>query len=71
MRQIRKRLKKYKRADYPEQKIQIDIKYVPSYCPADGKKYYQYTAVDECSRWTFQEMCEEHSAHSPRDFLEN
>ena len=39
--------KPYMRADYPGQKIQIDVKYVPSYCVADGKKYYQYTAIDE------------------------
>lgn len=45
-----RKLKPYKRADYPGQKVQIDVKYVPSYCVADGKKYYQYTAVDECSR---------------------
>lgn len=62
--------KPYRRADYPGQKIQMDVKYVPSYCPADGKKYYQYTAVDECSRWTYREMYEEHSTYSSRDFLE-
>ncbi len=69
-RKRKRKLKPYKRADYPGQKIQIDVKYVPSYCPADGKKYYQYTAVDECSRWTFREMYEEHSTYSSRDFLE-
>lgn len=66
----KRKLKPYKRADYPGQKIQIDVKYVPSYCLVDGKKYYQYTAVDECSRWTFREMYEEHSTYSSRDFLE-
>ena len=62
--------KPYKRAEYPGQKIQIDVKFVPSYCPTDGKKYYQYTAVDECSRWTFREMYDEHSTYSSKDFLE-
>ena len=62
--------KPYKRADYPGQKIQLDVKYVPSYCPTDGKKYYQYTAVDECSRWTYREMYEEQSTYSSRDFLD-
>lgn len=66
----KKKLKPYKRADYPGQKIQIDVKYVPSYCVADGKKYYQYTAVDECSRWTYREMYDEHSTYSSKDFLE-
>ena len=62
--------KPYKRADYPGQKIQMDVKYVPSYCVADGKKYYPYTAVDECSRWTYRELYEEHSTYSSKDFLE-
>lgn len=62
--------KPYKRADYLGQKVQIDVKYVPSHCVVDGKKYYQYTAVDECSRWTFREMYDEHSTYSSNDFLE-
>lgn len=40
-----------------------------SYCVADGRKYYQYTAVDECSRWTYREMYDEHSTYSSKDFL--
>ena len=59
----------YERAVYPGQKIQIDVKFVPSYCVANGKKYYQYTAVDECTRWTFREMYDEHSTYSSKDFL--
>ena len=65
----RRKLKPYKRAEYPGQKIQIDVKHVPKHCVANGKKYYQYTAVDECSRWTFRGMYEEHSTYSSRDFL--
>ena len=56
-------------AQYPGQKVQIDVKYVPSTCVADGRKYYQFTAVDECTRWTFREMYDEHSSYSARDFL--
>lgn len=66
----KRKWKAYQRADYPGQKIQIDVKYVPSYCVTDGRKYYQYTAVDECSRWTYREMYDEHSTYSSRDFLE-
>ena len=62
--------KPYKRAEYPGQKIQIDVKYVPSYCVVNGEKYYQYTAVDECARWTYREIYDEHSTYSSRDFLE-
>ena len=59
----------YERASYPGQKVQVDVKFVPSYCVADGQKYYQYTAKDECSRWTFREMYDEHSTYSSEDFL--
>lgn len=65
----KRKSKPYQRADYPGQKIQIDVKYVPSYCVTDGRKYYQYTAVDECSRWTYREMYDEHSTYSSKDFL--
>lgn len=62
--------KPYQPADYPGQKVQIDVKYVPSYCVANGQKYYQFTAKDECTRWTFREMYDEHSTYSAKDFLE-
>ena len=64
-----KKPKPYKRAEYPGQKVQIDVKFVPSYCTSEGKKYYQYTAVDECTRWTFRELYDEHSTYSSTDFL--
>lgn len=62
--------KPYKRAEYPGQKIQVDVKYVPSYCVANGVKYYQYTAIDECTRVVFREIYDEHSTYSSKDFLE-
>lgn len=61
--------KPYQRADYPGQKVQIDVKYVPSSCISNGQKYYQYTAVDECTRWCFRQMYDEHSTYSSADFL--
>lgn len=61
--------KPYERASYPGQKVQLDVKFVPRYCVADGKRYYQFTAKDECTRWTFREMYDEHSTYSARDFL--
>lgn len=61
----------YTRAEYPGQKVQIDVKYVPTYCVVNGQKYYQYTAVDECTRWTYREMYDEHSTHSSTEFLKN
>ena len=59
----------YQRAEYPGQKVQIDVKYVPSYCVLDGQKYYQYTAIDECTRYCYREMYAEHSTYSSLEFL--
>ena len=61
--------KPYQRAEYPGQKVQVDVKFVPYNCTVNGHKYYQYTAVDECARWTFRYMYEEHSTYSSVDFL--
>lgn len=63
--------KPYQRAEYPGQKVQIDVKYVPSECVVNGEKYYQYTAVDECSRWAYREIYDEHSTYSSYLFLMN
>ena len=61
----------YQRAEYPGQKVQIDVKYVPIRCTTNGKKYYQYTAIDECTRFCYREMYEEHSTFSSEKFLNN
>lgn len=65
----KQKAKPYKRADYPGQKLQLDVKFVPNYCVTNGKKYYQYTAIDECSRWVYRELYDEHSTYSSVDFL--
>lgn len=70
LRKRRRKNKPYKRADFPGEKVQVDVKYVPSECISDGNKYYQYTAVDECTRWTFRYMYAEHSTASSADFLD-
>ena len=61
--------KPYQRAEYPGQKVQVDVKFVPNGCVTDGRKYYQYTAVDECTRWTYRYMYDEHSTYSSIQFL--
>ena len=61
--------KPYAKADYPGQKVQIDVKYVPSRCVAGETKYYQYTAIDECTRLVYREMYDEHSTYSSEDFI--
>lgn len=62
--------KPYTPADYPGQKVQLDVKFVPSHCCVDGRQRYVFVAKDECSRWTFREMYDEHSSYSAKDFLE-
>ena len=61
--------KPYQRAEYPGQKVQVDVKFVPEACIVDGRKYYQFTAVDECTRWTYRQMYDEHSTYSAEKFL--
>ena len=65
-----KKPKPYQRAEYPGQKVQIDVKYVPMRCVTNGVQYYQFTAVDECTRWSYREMYEERSTYSAKDFLQ-
>ena len=64
--------KPYGQMHYPGQRIQIDVKFVPSIClvnEAKGQHFYQYTAMDEYSRWRFVEAFEEHSSYSSALFL--
>lgn len=66
--------KPYEQMDHPGQRFQIDVKFVPSVClvnAAKGQKFYQYTAIDEYSRWRFVEAFEEHSSYSSMLFLEH
>lgn len=66
--------KPYEQMQYPGQRIQIDVKFVPSVClvnEAKGERFYQYTAIDEYSRWRFVEAFEEHSSYSSALFLEH
>lgn len=66
--------KPYEQMDYPGQRIQIDVKYVPSSClvgEAKGQRLYQYTVIDEYSRWRFVEVFEERSSYSSALFLEH
>ncbi len=67
--------KPYEQMQFPGQRIQIDVKYVPSVCLKNsevvGKKFFQYTAIDEYSRWRFVEAFEEHNTYSSARFLEH
>ena len=64
--------KPYEQMQYPGQRIQIDVKYVPNAClvgDAAGQKFYQYTAIDEYSRFRILEAFEEHSTYSSAEFI--
>lgn len=38
---------------WPGQRVQMDIKYVPSEIVPIGRRYYQYTVTDECTRMRY------------------
>ena len=67
--------KPYEQMTYPGQRIQVDVKFVPSACLKNsaviGKQFFQYTAIDEYSRWRFVEAFEEHNTYSSARFLEH
>ena len=66
--------KSYEQMQSPGQRIQIDVKFVPSVClvnEAKGHKFYQYTTIDEYSRWRFVEAYKEHSSYSSALFFEH
>ncbi len=66
--------KPYEQMTYPGERIQVDVKFVPDACmvnEAKGKKFYQYTAIDEYSRWRYVEAFEEHSTYSSAVFVDH
>ena len=66
--------KPYEQMQYPGQRVQIDVKFVPDACivgDAKGKKFYQYTAIDEYSRFRSLVAFEQHSTYSSAVFLEH
>ena len=66
--------KPYEQMHFPGKRVQIDVKFVPESCiigNAKGEKFYQYTAIDEFSRWRYLEAFQEHSSYSSAVFLEH
>ena len=66
--------KPYEQMTYPGQRVQIDVKVVPTACIAgDAKimdeKFFQYTAIDEYSRFRFLMAFKEHNTYSSAVFL--
>lgn len=68
----KKKSKPYEQMTYPGQRVQIDVKFVPSVClvgEVAEEKFYQYTFIDECSRFRYLEAFKEHSTYSSTVFL--
>lgn len=64
--------KPYEQMQYPGQRGQIDVKFVPEVCivgQEKGTRWYQYTFIDEYSRFRYLEAFEEHSTYSSAVFL--
>ena len=65
--------KPYEMMQYPGQRVQIDVKFVPASClvgeaALDGG-YYQFTFIDEYSRFRYLEAFKEHSSYSAAEFI--
>ena len=60
----------YEGGKYPGERVQIDVKYVPK-TSLYSEKLYQYTLVDEFSRWCYREIHAEHSEYVSGLFLRN
>lgn len=52
----------------PGDLVQIDVKYVPYLIR--GQQYYQFTAIDDCSRWRFADIYPEKSTYSTKEFVQ-
>jgi hypothetical protein len=67
--------KPYEKMSYPGERIQIDVKYVPKSCLSGCENadmgYFQYTAIDEYSRYRYVEGFNEHNTSASTRFLEH
>jgi len=69
-----KAARRYPELTIPGEKVQIDVKEVPYCClkgaaKRDGKRLYQWTAIDECTRLRYVFGYEEHTPENSVDFL--
>ena len=65
----------YEQMTYPGQRVQVDVKVVPFTCivpDANGirDRYYQYTAMDEYSRFRFVAVFKEQNTYASAQFLD-
>jgi transposase len=55
----------------PGERVQVDVKHVPKEClvgQVAGKKFYQYTAIDECTRWRFLRVYPAQTTYYSKEF---
>ena len=67
--------KPYEQMTFPGERVQIDVKYVPTNClckelQEKEEAYYQYTAIDEFTRQRVLWASKEHSTYASTQFLE-
>lgn len=65
----KKKSKPYIQMTFPGERVQIDVKTVPSKCIIGQFKLYQYTAIDEFSRYRFLKIYSEKSTYTSYKFL--
>lgn len=69
----KKESKPYEQMQYPGQRGQIDVKFVPKSClvgkAAEDGGYFQYTFIDEYSRFRILKAYKEHSTYSSTQFI--
>ncbi len=72
--------KPYEQMVYPGQRVQVDVKFVPKVCLVgaavedageNGGYYYQYTFLDEYSRFRYMEAFKEHNSYSASEFIKH
>ena len=73
-RKTRQHDRRYPELLVPGEKVQIDVKEVPYHClrgnlVRDNKHLYQWTAIDECTRYRFVYGFEEHTPENSVKFL--
>ena len=66
--------KPYEKMTYPGQRVQIDVKYVPKACLTDEatgvlKGFFQYTFIDEYSRFRILMAAKEQSTYESSKFI--
>jgi len=65
--------KPYEQMKYPGQRVQVDVKHVPQSCivgQEEGTKWYQYTAIDEYSRYRYISAFREANTYTSTVFLQ-